>query len=50
MSERITRINQITMQDIQNTAHDLFNFNRVNVITFGKANQKKINSVLKGFV
>jgi predicted Zn-dependent peptidase len=50
MSERITHINQITPQDIQNTANDLFNFNRVNVITFGKADQKKINTITKCFL
>jgi predicted Zn-dependent peptidase len=50
MSERITRINQITSEEIKNTANELFNFNKVNIITFGKTNQKKINSVLECFV
>jgi predicted Zn-dependent peptidase len=50
MTQRITKINQITLQNIQHTAIDLFNFNKVNVIAFGKAEQKKINSLIKGFL
>jgi predicted Zn-dependent peptidase len=44
---RIDSIQKITSLDIQNIAKELFDFNKVHIITFGKCKKNKILQILK---
>ena len=47
---RIDNIQKITSLEIQNTAKELFDFNRVHIITFGKIKKNKILESLKSII
>ena len=47
---RVDSIQKITSQDIQNAAKELFDFNKVHIITFGKAKKNKIQSIVDKYI
>ena len=47
---RIDNIQNITSLDIQNVAKELFNFNKIHIITFGKIKKNKIAKVCNKFI
>ena len=47
---RIKAIEAITEEQLLNTANELFKFNKVHIITFGKVKKDKIEKVLKKFM
>ena len=47
---RIDSIQNITALDIQNVSRELFDFNKVHIITFGKVKKININKILKQFI
>ena len=49
MDMRINSIQNITPLDIQNVSRDLFDFNKVHIITFGKATKNQIVKILKKY-
>ena len=50
LESRITSIQNITPVDIQNVSRELFDFNKVHIITFGKINKKEITKSIKSFI
>jgi predicted Zn-dependent peptidase len=47
VTEKIESINEIKTSDIKTAACELFDFNKIHIITFGKVNKKKLENVLK---
>ena len=47
---RIKKIQSITEEQLKLSANDLFEFNKVQIITFGKVKQDKIEKVVKQFM
>ena len=47
---RIKKIQSITEENLKLSANDLFEFNKVQIITFGKVKQDKIEKVVKKFM
>lgn len=49
-SERIRKINALTCADIQKAANELFDFNKIHIITFGENKKTGINHVLRKYL
>ena len=47
---RIKHINSVTEDQLKLCSNELFNFNKVTIITFGKVKKDKIEKVLKQFL
>jgi predicted Zn-dependent peptidase len=50
IDERIEIINAITADELKNIAKDLFKFNKVHIITFGKVKKNTIQKILDKFI
>ena len=50
LDTRISNIQNITALDIQNVSRDLFNFNKVHIITFGKMQNSAIKKILDKYI
>ena len=50
LDTRISNIQNITALDIQNVSRDLFNFNKVHIITFGKMQKTAIKKILDKYI
>jgi predicted Zn-dependent peptidase len=49
-TDRINKIKQITINDILDTANNLFDFNKIHIITFGKATEHNIKKILNLYI
>ena len=47
IDNRVNTIQKITTTDIKNVANEIFDFNKVHIITFGKIKKEKIETILK---
>ena len=47
---RVKKIQDITRAQIQDTSNDLFNFNKVHIITFGDIKKDKIEKIIKKYL
>ena len=45
-TQRISNIKQITVDDILDAANNLFDFNKIHIITFGKATEHNIKKIV----
>ena len=50
IDKRIENINAITKDDLKTVANELFKFNKVHIITFGKTKKHQIAKILKKYV
>ena len=50
IEKRIENINSITSDELQNVANELFKFNKVHIITFGKVKKNTIQKILDKFI
>lgn len=44
---RVSKMQDITKEQIQNASNELFNFNKVHIITFGEIKKDKIEKIIK---
>jgi len=49
-AERIAKIKSITADDILDAANNLFDFNKIHIITFGKATENNIKKIVNKYV
>ena len=47
---RINKIQEITKEELLNVSNELFNFNKVHIITFGKIKKDNIEHIIKKFI
>ena len=47
LEHRLSKIQEITPIQLQNAANELFNFNKIHIITFGKVKKDKIEKLIK---
>ena len=49
-TERIAKIQNITINELLETANTLFNFNKIHIITFGNCKEKNIKTILHKYL
>jgi len=47
---RVKKIQDITREQLQNASHELFNLNKVHIITFGDIKKDKIEKIIKKYI
>ena len=47
---KINKIQEITSAQLKDATNELFNFNKVHIITFGEIKKDKIEHIIKKFI